>query len=140
MTKAFLYNFIKQNKFAVLSTISRDNKPQSACVGIAVTLDLKLVFDTTNDSRKFKNLDNNSNVSFVIGWENGQTIQYEGTAINFDKNEYPELLKTYLDTFPDGLDRIQHWNNITYFVVEPTWIRFSDFNEKVPQIEELNFY
>lgn len=133
MTKAFLYNFIRQHRFAVLSTISKGNQPQSACVGIAVAPDLKLVFDTTNDSRKFKNLENNSNVSFVIGWENGQTIQYEGTAINFNKNESPELLKTYLDTFPDGLDRINNWNNITYFVVEPSWIRFSDFNEHVPK-------
>jgi uncharacterized pyridoxamine 5'-phosphate oxidase family protein len=139
MTKESLYNFIIQNKFAVLSTVSKDNNPQSACVGIAVTPDLKLVFDTTNDSRKFKNLENNSKISFVIGWENGQTIQYEGTAINFDKNEYPELLKNYFDKFPDGLDRRDNWNNATYFVIEPTWIRFSDFNTNPPKIEEMNF-
>jgi uncharacterized pyridoxamine 5'-phosphate oxidase family protein len=138
MNKEFLFDFIRQNKFAVLSTISKDNMPQSACVGIAVTLDLKLLFDTTNDSRKFKNLQYSSNISFVIGYENGQTIQYEGTAINFDKNEFPELLKTYLDSFPDGLDRKDNWKNITYFVVKPSWIRFSDFNNKPPKIVELN--
>ena len=139
MTKEFLFNFIGQNKFAVLSTISKDNKPQSACVGIAVTTDLKLIFDTIKDSRKFINLENNSNVSFVIGWENGQTIQYEGTAINFDKNESPELLKNYLDKFPDGIDRRDNWKNITYFVIEPTWIRFSDFNLTPPEIAVINF-
>jgi uncharacterized pyridoxamine 5'-phosphate oxidase family protein len=139
MTKEFLYNFIQQNKFAVLSTISKDNQPQSACVGIAVNPDLKLVFDTTSDSRKFKNLENNPNVSFVIGWENGQTIQYEGTATNFGKNKFPELLKIYLEAFPDGVDRKENWKSITYFVVEPKWLRFSDFNTEPPKINEMNF-
>lgn len=139
MNLEFLFDFISQNKFAVLSTVSHDCKPQSACVGIAVTPDLKLVFDTTIDSRKFKNLKNSSNISFVIGYENGQTIQYEGTAFNFDKNEFPELLKIYLDSFPDGIELKDKWPNITYFVIEPTWIRYSDFNLNPPKIEEMKF-
>ncbi len=138
MNKEFLFDFINQNKFAVLSTLSKENKPQSACVGIVVTHDLKLIFDTTIDSRKFDNLNTCTNVSFVIGWENGQTIQYEGTALNFDKNDFPELLKIYYDKFPDGLER-RNWRNITYFVVTPTWIRFSDFIENIPKIVEMKF-
>lgn len=137
MDKGFLYNFIAQNKFAVLATLSNNHEPQSACVGIAVTADLKLIFDTTKDSRKFNNLKNNSNVSLVIGWENGQTIQYEGIATNFNKYEYPELLKIYLDKFPDGLERNENWPNITYFIIEPKWIKFSDFNRLPPVIEEI---
>ena len=139
MTKDFLYNLIRQNKFAVLATVSKDNKPQSACVGIAVTSELKLIFDTTSDSRKYNNLINHSNVSFVIGRENGQTIQYEGVAANLNKNTSSDILNTYFEVFPDGIDRKDNWKNIAYFIVEPKWIRFSDFNEITPRIEEMNF-
>lgn len=139
MTTEFLYEFIKQNKFAVLSTVSKDGKPQSACVGISVTPELKLLFDTTTASRKYDNLKTSANVSFVIGWENGQTIQYEGTATNLDKDTSSNILSTYFDVFPDGLDRRDNWKNITYFIVEPKWIRFSDYNQTNPKIEELNF-
>lgn len=137
MTLEFLYDFIKQNKFAVLSTISKDNTPQSAWVGIAVTPDLKIIFDTTTDSRKYNNLLNTSNVSFVIGWENGQTIQYEGKTTLLGNNPSDEIINNYFSVFPDGVDRKNNWNNITYCIVEPCWIRFSDFNESPPSINEI---
>lgn len=139
MDKEFLFEFIKQNKFAVLSSISRNLMPQSACVGIAVTPDLKLIFDTTTDSRKYANMIYSPYVSFVIGWENAKTIQYEGLASNVDKDSGHEAIKTYLEVFPDGLDRKENWKTITYFIVEPKWIRYSDFNEALPKIEEMNF-
>ncbi len=94
MTKEFLYEFIKQNKFAVVSTISVNRMPQSACVGIAVTPDLKLLFDTTTDSRKYENLKHTSRVSFVIGWEKAITVQYEGMAIHVPKDSIKEMFNT----------------------------------------------
>lgn len=139
MTKEFLYDKIHQNKYAVLSTISKNGKPQSACVGIAVTPELRLIFDTTTDSRKYGNLMHSSVVSFVIGRENAQTIQYEGVAHNINKDEIKDTLEIYFDKFPDGLDRKVNWDNITYFIVEPTWIRYSDFNEAIPEIKEISF-
>jgi general stress protein 26 len=139
MTKEFLFEFIKQNKFAVVSTISVNRMPQSACVGIAVTPDLKLLFDTTMDSRKYENLKHTPLVSFVIGWENAITVQYEGIAVHIPKDSIDEKFNTYFEVFPDGLDRNKNWKNITYFMVEPTWIRYSDFNEVVPKIDEMHF-
>lgn len=139
MTKEFLYEFIKQNKFAVVSSISVNRMPQSACVGIAVTPDLKLLFDTTTDSRKYENLKHTSQVSFVIGWEKAITVQYEGMAIHVPKDSIKEMFNIYFEVFPDGLDRNKNWKNITYFIVEPTWIRYSDFNEAVAKIEEMQF-
>jgi len=139
MTKEFLFEFIKQNKFAVVSTISVNRMPQSACVGIAVTPDLKLLFDTTMDSRKYENLMHTPRVSFVIGWENAITVQYEGIAVHIPKDSIDEKFNTYFEVFPDGLDRNKNWKNITYFMVEPTWIRYSDFNEVVPKIDEMHF-
>ena|ERR1035437_1109677 len=139
MTTDFLYNFIQQYKYAVLATVSADNVPESACVGIAVTPDLQLIFDTVSDSRKYKNLLLNPNISFVIGCDNEQTIQYEGTAKIPDTNDLDKMLQTYFAKFPDGKERKENWKNIAYFCVVPKWIRFSNFNQSNPQIEEIKF-
>lgn len=139
MTIEFLYNFIRQHKYAVLSTVSKDNMPESAVVGFIVTPDLKIFFDTVSNSRKYKNLILNSNISFVIGWDKEQTIQYEGTAKIPNHKELDVLLKSYFQVFSDGINRKKNWKNITYFSVEPKWIRYSDFNKSIPRIEELNF-
>jgi general stress protein 26 len=139
MTKDFLYNFIRQHKFGVLATVSPDNIPESAYVGIAVTPVLKIIFDTVSDSRKYKNLVLNPNISFVIGWDNEQTIQYEGTAKIPGADDLEELLQTYFAVFPDGKDRKETWKNIVYFCVEPKWIRYSNFNEASAQVKEIKF-
>lgn len=138
MTTEFLYNFISKNKYAVLSTVAPASLPEAAVVGIAVTPDLKIIFDTVTTSRKYKNLMNNPAIAFVIGCSGEQTIQYEGTAKVPSASELDELLETYFSVFPDGRDRKQNWKDISYFVVGPKWIRYSDFN--TPQIiEETNF-
>ena len=136
MASDFLYNFISNHKFAVLSTVSDEHKPKSAVVGIAVTKDLKIFFDTVSTSRKYQKKKKNPSVSFVIGWDNTQTIQYEGIARIPDESELGELLEIYFNIFPDGRERYETWNDIAYFIVDPKWIRYSDFS--IPQtIEEI---
>jgi len=66
VTTDFLYQFIEKQKYGVLSTITFDNKPESAYVGYVVSPDLKLFIDTVSDSRKYRNILLNSSVSFVI--------------------------------------------------------------------------
>jgi hypothetical protein len=107
-------------------------------VGIAVTKDLKLIFDTVTTSRKYRNLLQNPSIAFVIGWEGEQTIQYEGMAKVPAADELKELLPVYLEKFPDGKDRKERWKDIAYFYVEPKWIRYSDFSEP-PATEEMEF-
>lgn len=138
MTTEFLYNFISQNKYAVLSTVTKDNLAEAALVGIAVTPELKIIFDTLSTSRKYLNLIKNPSIAFVIGWHNEQTIQYEGNAKISTVKELDRLLETYFSVFPDGRERKENWKDIAYFCVEPKWIRYSDFSN--PQkIEELTF-
>src|SRR5438105_8480062 len=67
MTKADIYQFIAKQKLGVLATLSSDGSPQSALVGIAVTPELEIIFDTVKSSRKFQNLMSNSECSFVGG-------------------------------------------------------------------------
>jgi general stress protein 26 len=139
MTKDFLYNFMRTHKYGVLATVNSDNVPEAAYVGIAVTADLHIIFDTVSDSRKFKNLFQNPNIALVIGWDNEQTIQYEGIASIPSTNELEKLLPVYFSNFPDGIDRKGNWKNIVYISVKPKWLRYSDFNESTYQVEEFTF-
>ncbi len=80
MTKADVYQFISKQKLGVLSSVSSAGTPQSALVGIAVTPELEIIFDTVMNSRKARNLMANPLCSFVIGWAGETTVQYEGTG------------------------------------------------------------
>jgi uncharacterized pyridoxamine 5'-phosphate oxidase family protein len=138
MTTDFLYDFISRHRYAVMSSVSEEGNPESALVGFAVAPDLKIIFDTVFTSRKYKNLIQNSSIAMVIGWENEQTVQYEGRVIFQAGNEFNKMKKLYLKVYPEGREPREKWKDIAYFVVVPDWIRYSDYNE--PQrIEEMNF-
>lgn len=47
-----VHAFLARHKLGVLGTIGETGTPQSALVGIAVTPDLEIVFDTVKTSRK----------------------------------------------------------------------------------------
>src|SRR5216684_4378958 len=79
-TKRELYDFINEHKLGVLATVSSLNLPEAAVVGIAVTTDLEIVFDTIGTSRKSQNLRLNPRIAFVVGWDDEITVQYEGEA------------------------------------------------------------
>jgi pyridoxine/pyridoxamine 5'-phosphate oxidase len=117
---------------AVVSYLSPQGLPQSAVVGIAVTPDLELVFDTVASSRKYRNLKARPECSIVL-WKGEVTMQYEGIAEETTADHYKEA---YFKKMPDGRDRLS-WPGITYFVVRPKWIRYSDFVARV--IEEFSF-
>ena len=135
--KKLLYEFISKNKYAVLSTVTKDNLPEAALVGIAVTTDLQIIFDTVSTSRKYNNLILNPSIAFVIGSNDEQTIQYEGIAKTPPAQVLDRLLEIYFNVFPDGRERKENWKDVVYFYVEPKWIRYSDF--KTGEIEEYNF-
>jgi general stress protein 26 len=136
MTKAFLYNFIKQHQLAVISTLSVNGKPSAALVGFAVSADLEIIFDTVKSSRKYKNLLHNPAIALVIGWDNETTLQYEGIAAELAANEEQELKEIYFEAFADWRKRIETWPGLVHFKITPTWIRYSNFNTP-GMIEEM---
>jgi hypothetical protein len=46
MTRTDLYDFLQQCKLGVLATTGPAHMPQAALVGVAVTKELEIVFDT----------------------------------------------------------------------------------------------
>lgn len=138
MTKVEIYNFIQKQKLAVLATVSSLDTPEAALVGIAVTPELELVFDTLGQTRKAQNLRLNPRIAFVIGWDDEITLQYEGEAEEPKGSELERYKEIYFAKWPDGVDREQ-WPDITYFRVRPTWMRYSDFNKTPAEIIEQTF-
>ena len=62
-----LFDFMASHKLGVLGYLSPQGTPRSALVGIAVTPELEIVFDTVSSSRKYGDLRANPAASFVIG-------------------------------------------------------------------------
>ncbi len=138
MTRQELFEYMRRHKLAVVATVSRDQRSECALVGIAVTPDLELLFDTTESTRKCQNLRANSSVSFVIGWADEITLQYEGKVDEPKGDELVRCKAAYFNVYPDGRER-ERWPGITYFRVRPTWARYSNFNELPPKIVEMSF-
>ena len=138
MTKDDLFHFIDKQKLGVLGTISPHATPQSSLVGIAVTRELEIIFDTVKSSRKYGNLMAKPACSFAIGWEGEVTVQFEGEAREAMGAELGYYQQVYFEKWPDGPSRLT-WPGITYFVVRPKWIRYSDFGQTPPKIQEFRF-
>jgi hypothetical protein len=132
----FVYAFIRARKLAVISSIGPGGEPQSALVGIAVSPQLEIIFDTVKSSRKYPNLKADQRIAVVIGWEGEQTLQYEGLAIEPTGEELARAKEIYFETWPSGVER-QQWPGIAYFLIQPQWLRYSDYD--TGHIEEMRF-
>jgi pyridoxine/pyridoxamine 5'-phosphate oxidase len=137
MDAAFIYETMRKFRLAAVASASDDHQPETAVVGIAVTADLEIVFDTVRSSRKYRNLIVHPKVALVI-WKNEMTVQYEGEVRELGGPEDDHYREVYYSVFPDGRERTASWNGLTHFVISPGWIRYSNFEEPV-RIEEMRF-
>lgn len=138
MDRAALHAFLSRFRYGVVSSLSRNRDPQSALVGIAVTSELEITFDTVNSSRKYANMRADARCSLVIGWECEQTVQLEGLATEPSGSELAKFQEAYFATWPESRAHLS-WPGIAYFVVRPAWIRYSDFDQRPPLIKEWSF-
>jgi len=138
MTKENLFDFLASHKLAVLSSLAADGTPQSAVVGIAVTRDLEVIFDTLSSSRKYRNLRANGACSVTV-WSGEITAQYEGIAQPPTGSELARCREVYFAAWPDGRDRLS-WPGLTHFVVRPKWIRYTNFEQRPPILEEFRLH
>jgi general stress protein 26 len=137
--KDLIYQFISHNKLAVVSTIGKDNKPESALVGIAVSTSLEIIFDTVKTSRKYHNILTNKHVAVVIGWDDETTVQYEGEAeVLSNDSASDNYRQIYYTAWPDGRERAETWPGLVHIRIAPKWARYSNFNEP-SVIQEVTF-
>jgi hypothetical protein len=140
MTRTELLAFMRSERYAVQASVSRVHAVQAAVVGIAVSDDFEIVFDTLTDSRKATNLRGNPSIAFAIGSTRDgaeRTVQYEGIADTPSGDELRRLQEIYFEVFPDGRDRL-HWKGLIYVRVKPLWIRYSNYAPQPPLVLEFD--
>ena len=141
MNRSDLGQFMRNHRMAVKASVSPTGTPQAAVVGIVMTDDLHVFFDTLGASRKAQNLRRSPKVAFVIGGPadgEERTVQYESVADQPSGEELKHLKELYFSRFPEGRER-ERWPGLTYVRVQPIWIRYSDYSCTPPEIIEFDF-
>ena len=125
---------LQKSRLGVVSTISEENKPESAFVYYTFDEKLDIYFATRDGSRKYKNILKNKNVAFVMATENPpQTLQLEGIAsVHDDLDEQKYMFQELV-----GLASSKHFSapisqqtksgGLQFIKISPTWIRFGNF-------------
>jgi|SRR3989344_3346379 len=136
--KKLIREFIRKHTLAVISTVTDQNTPEAAVIEFGDTDTLELIFDTFSTYRKYNNLQHNTHVAFVIGWDENITVQYEGKAYELVGEEQ----KTYKQIYFAKNPKAKKWEKkpeIRYFKVIPQWIRYSNLNVDPWEIHEVTF-
>ncbi|MFO0551465.1 MAG: pyridoxamine 5'-phosphate oxidase family protein [Polyangiaceae bacterium] len=134
MDEAALFEFVASHMYAVQAS-SSPSGPQAAVIGVAVTDQRELVFDTLGDTRKAVNLRSDPRIALVV-FGDAQTAQIEGLVDEPSGEELARIKRAYFARFPDGVER-ETWPLIAYFRVRPTWVRYSDFRGPEARVVEL---
>ena len=139
MDKTALCTFMTRARYGVVSSLAADGTPQSALVGVAITPELEIVFDTLKTTRKYANLSARPACSVALWWGGEQTVQIDGVALEPSGAALDLYRQIYFAAWPDGRDRLA-WTGITHLVVRPRWIRATDYDQAPPLIEEMQFH
>ncbi|MEZ5099262.1 MAG: pyridoxamine 5'-phosphate oxidase family protein [Thermoleophilia bacterium] len=133
-TRSEAVGLLRSATYGVLATTFSDGRPHAAVVGVAVTDELELVFDTVRSSRKAQNLERDPRCAFSA-WAGAITVQLEGRADVLAGVELERLRRIYLDAFPDGRERALVVPGLIWVRVRPDWTRLSDYATDPPRVE-----
>ena len=133
-----VFDFISAHGLAVIATCSADGKPANALVAYAEKDGHMLIFCTDASTRKYANLQKNSQVAIVINGVQPTTLQYEGEATELAGGEAEEHNEILLQKHPDTAMFVLQPTSRT-FLVKPRWARFTDFSCMPHVIVEWHF-
>lgn len=131
-----ILQFLNTQTDCVIASVGPDGQPQSATIGFAENDKLQLVFGTSRNSRKAQNIARDSRVAVVFGFSGGTTVQYEGEARVLESRELEDYQNVYFQkqpqtkSFKDSPEQI-------YLIIEPRWIRYTNYTSKPVEIEEM---
>ncbi len=144
--KSEILSFLHKKPMAVIATVHSNRiAPEAALVAFCETEEFEIIFQTFNDTRKYKNIKDNPDVAFVVGWDVAKerqiTFQYEGIA--FELKIGTHKYRRYRDIFEkkktpctrEFLDQPKS----RIFVCKPLWFGYSDYTQKTPRVIEYSF-
>ncbi len=137
--KNTIRDFIKNFDHCVMATVTPEGLPECAIIEFAETPELEIIFDTSNEYRKYKNIKHQPYVAFAIGSRDANTgLQYEGTAKEIQGSELIAAKEIFFSKCPDA----RKWENdptSVYFKVIPSWIRYRSYATDPMTEFEINF-
>jgi pyridoxine/pyridoxamine 5'-phosphate oxidase len=136
MTLEEVFDIAKTKRYLIVSTVNESGAPEAALMGFALTQAKEVVFDTLSTSRKAVNLARNPAAALVVGWDDSISLQIEGVARRPVGADLASAKDAYFRAWPDGRAR-ENWPNIAYVVVQPKWIRYSNYAAGPPVVEEF---
>lgn len=135
--KKKVLEILKKNSLCVLSTSSIKGKSQSAVMESVVKDDLTILFNTEITTRKYKNVQENEQVSIVFGgWSNDPTIQIDGIARELAGQEEVKAKEYMLSVNPELKEYFNDEMGM-FIEVKPIWVRYSDFSKNPPEVLEI---
>jgi general stress protein 26 len=136
LSKSDFVEFVRAAGMGVVATASPSGKPEAALVEIAVSDRGELIFDTPAGARKLANIERNDRVAVVIGWNDGVSVQVEGTARIVTDDERRRYERLYASQFPGS--RVAH-PSLEVAVVTPDWVRRYDATRDPAQCEHAGW-
>lgn len=119
--------FLKDNEFGVVATITRNGLPQAATITYIVDDDFTIYFSTRRDTRKYENLEFHSVIAMVVGAGPISTsVQLEGNAKRLEGKEQEEAMKRFLvgrESYYRIFLKMPGYDFAT-FKITTTWMRF----------------
>ena len=138
-TKQELKEFLGRYQNCVISSLGPDGEPQAANVAFSENDALELIIGTSVSSRKYANIVRDPRVAVTVtDTDDRLTVQYQGTAEVLSKAEFMARQTDHFIKLPGSLP-FKDLPDQVYFLIKPTWIRFSDCNPHPWVITEFEF-
>jgi nitroimidazol reductase NimA-like FMN-containing flavoprotein (pyridoxamine 5'-phosphate oxidase superfamily) len=122
LTKQDAATFLEARIFCVIATVNDQGRPEAAFVAYSSNNDLEMIIGTSNSSRKYANILQNSAVALVIADTAGE-IQYEGKAEVITSQDYESLMAKGRFKKLSGFDKYRDDPTQVYLRIQPTWLR-----------------
>lgn len=140
MQRQKIDSLLKDNIYAIVSTVNQAGHPESALVGMSHTPSGEIVFATNENTRKIENLKLNSNIALVVGSgvDKMISVQIEGVARIIPALEAADYADIHYKKIPSA-KKHQNIAGECFVVVTPIWARYTDFSNNQDEIFEVDF-
>jgi hypothetical protein len=134
-----LADFLNTQQHGRIGTLGSDGRPQIANVAFSQTDTLKLIIGTSETSRKAVSLLADPRVAFEATDPNKRyTMQFEGFARRLSIDDFKMYEAGHFKKLPGSLP-FKDIKGQAYFLLEPTWVRFSDCSVYPWALTEFTF-
>ena len=138
--------FLGDHTTLTLATVAEDGRPQAASLFFAEMEDLSIIFISEQRTRHSQNIKGDSRVAATIytdgqAWQSIRGVQLEGHCEALSGQAAKNARAVYLAKYPFiARNKVlaAMLNLVTFYRIEPAWIRLIDNSRGFGHKEELN--